>query len=179
MKKNGGGISAIRQVKPYINKETLISVYNAFVRPYLDYRCEAWDVFGETQSQRLEKLQNRVPGIILNMTNDVNHTIALRALGREPLKIERKKTKGKMMYKILNKMGPQSLTKLFSYKSDKTEYHLRNISSSLCLPKPRTDNMKDSFMYDGSKLWNSILKDISESKSLSSFRQQIAAHTFE
>ena len=84
--------------------------------------------FGETQSQRLQKLQNRAARIILNMTNDVNHTIAPRALGWEPLKIERRKAKGKMMYKILNNMGPQSLTKLFSIsnKSDKTEYHLRN-----------------------------------------------------
>ena len=84
-----------------------------------------------------------------------------------------------MMYKILNQVDPQSLTKLFSYKSDKTEYHLRDISSSLCLPKPRSENMKNSFMYDGSKHWNSIPKDIRESKSLSSFRQKIAAHTFE
>ena len=76
-------------------------------------------------------------------------------------------------------MGPQSLTKLFSNKSDKTKYHLRNISSSLCLPKPCTDNMKNSFMYDGAQLWNSIPKDIRESKSLSSFQQKIAAHIFE
>ena len=49
-------------------------------------------------------------------------------------------------------MGPQSLINLFSYKSDKTEYHLRDLSSRLCLPKPRTDNMKNSFMYDGAKI---------------------------
>ena len=54
--------------------------------------------------------------------SDVNHTITLGALGWEPLKIERKMAKGKMMYKILNKMGPQSLN----------NYHLRGISSSLC-----------------------------------------------
>ena len=82
------------------------------------------------------------------------------------------------MYKVLNKMVPQSHTKLFSYKSDKTEYYLRDISSSLCLPGPSTDNMKNSFMYKGSKLWNSIPKNIRESKSLS-FLQKIATHTFE
>ena len=113
------------------------------------------------------------------MTNDVYRTIALRPLGWEPLKIERKKAnKAKLMCKILNKMGPQSLTKLFSYKSDKTEYHLRDISSSVCLPKPRTDNMK-TCQNDGLKLWDFIPKDIRESKSLSSFRQKIATHTSE
>ena len=80
------------------------------------------------------------------------------------------------MYEISNNMGPQSLTNSFSNKSDKTEFHLRNVLSSPCLSNARADNMKNSFMYEGAKLWNSILKDIRESKSLSSFRQKISAH---
>ena len=84
----------------------------------------------------------------MNVGNDVEHTIALYALGWEPLQMERKKAKAKIMYKLLNKMGPKLLTNLFSYKSEKTNYHLRDISSGLCLPKPRTNNMKNSFMYD-------------------------------
>ena len=91
--------------------------------------------------------------------------------------MERKKARAEIMYKLLNKMGPKSLTNLFSYKSEKTNYHLRDISSGLCLPKPRTNNMKNSFMYDGAQLWNSIPKEIRESKSLSSFRNKIAVHT--
>ena len=82
-----------------------------------------------------------------------------------------------MMYKLLNKMGPKSLTNLFSFKSEKTNYHLRDVSSGLYLrPKPRTNSMKNSFMYDGANIWNSIPKEIRESKSLSSFRNRIAAH---
>ena len=106
------------------------------------------------QSKRLQKLQNRAARVIMDMNNDVNHSIALRALGWEPLKTERKKAKAKMMYKVLNKMGPKSLTNLFSYKSEKTNYNLRKISSGLSLPNPHTDNMKNSFMYDSAYLWN-------------------------
>jgi hypothetical protein len=130
-KKITAGISAIRRVKPFVDKDTLISIYNAIVRPYFDYCCEVWDVFGESQSKRLQKLQNRAARIILNMSNDVNHSIVLRALGWEPLKTERKKAKAKMMYKVLNKMGPKSLTNLFSHKCEKTNYNLRDISSVL------------------------------------------------
>ena len=175
-KKITAGISDIRRVKPLVDKDTLISIYNAIVRPYFDYCCEVWDVFGESQSKRLQKLQNRAATIILNMSNDVNHSIALRALGWEPLKTERKKAKAKMMYKVLHKMGPKSLTNLFSYKNEKTNYNLRDISSGLSLPKPRTNNMKNSLMYDGAHLWNYIPKEIRESKTLSSFRNKIAAH---
>ena len=55
-----------------------------------DYRCEVWDVFSETQSKRLQKLQNRAVRIIMNMSNDTDHSVALKALGWETLKVERK-----------------------------------------------------------------------------------------
>ena len=70
----------------------------------------------------------------------------------------------------------KSITDLFSYKSKKTEYHLRDITQSLCVPKPQTDHMKKSFMCDGAKLWNSIPKNLRQSKPLSSFRQKITTH---
>ena len=175
-KKITAGISALRRLKEFADKQTLLSVYNVIVRPYFDYCCEVWDVFGETQSKRLQKLQNRAARIIMNMSNDIDHSVALQALGWVPLKTERKKAKAKMMYKILNKMGPESLTTLFTYKGEMTNHNLRDISSSLCLPKPRTNNMKNSFMYDGAYLWNSIPKEIKESRSLSSFRNKIATH---
>ena len=170
------GISALRRLKDFVDRQTLISVYNAIVRPYFDYCCEVWDVFGETQSKRLQKLQNRAARIILNVSNDTDHSVALQALGWKTLKVERKKAKAKMMYKLLNNMGPQSLTDLFTNKGEMISYNLRNISSTLCLPKPRTNYLKKSFMYDGSSLWNSIPEEIKKSISLSSFRTKIAAY---
>jgi hypothetical protein len=50
-KKITSGISAFRRLKEFADKQTLLSVYNAIVRPYFDYCCEVWDVFGEMQSK--------------------------------------------------------------------------------------------------------------------------------
>ena len=111
------GICVLRRIKPFVDKETLISVYNAIVRPHFDYCCEVWDVLGETQSKQLQKLQNRAAQVIMNMSNDIDSSIALSALGWEPLKLMRKRAKAKLMYKTLNKMGPESLTNLFTYIS--------------------------------------------------------------
>ena len=130
-------------------------------------------MFGETQSKRLQKRQNRAARIITNLSNDVDHSIALRELCWEPLKAHKKKTKTKRMYKLLYNMGPTSLTHLFTYKNE-INYNFRNILSSLCLPKPRTNNMKKSFMYDGAFHWNSISTEIRESTSLTSFQNKIA-----
>ena len=141
-KKITSGISALRRLKDFIDRQTLLLVYNAIARPYFDYCCEVWDVFSKTQSDRLQKLQNIAARVIMKMTNDVDHSIALRALGWKTLEVERKKAKAKMMYKLLNNMGPQSLTNLFTYKGNMNNYNLRNISSTFCLPQPRTKYLK-------------------------------------
>ena len=60
-----------------------------------DYCCEVWDVFGEMQSKRLQKLQNRAARVIMHMNNDVNHSIALHALGWEQSKQKRRKLRQK------------------------------------------------------------------------------------
>ena len=53
-------------------KETLISInYNGIVCSYFNYWCKVWDVLNETQSKRLQKLQNRAARIILDMSNEV------------------------------------------------------------------------------------------------------------
>ena len=100
-KKVTAGISAIRRIRPFVDQDTLILIYNAIVRLYFDYCSEVWDVFGEAQSKRLQKLQNRAARIILNVSNDVEHNIALRALGWEPLQMERKKAKAKNYVQVI------------------------------------------------------------------------------
>ena len=81
----------------------------------------------------------------------------MRTLGWESLNIKRKKAKAKIMYTMLNEMGLKLLSNLFSY--------------NVCLPKPSTNNMKNCFMHDEGKTWNSIPKDIRKSKSIPSFQK--------
>ena len=58
----------------------------------------------------------------MSMSNDINSLIASSALGWEPLEKMRKRAKARLMYKTSNKMGPESLTKLFTYKSEMTNH---------------------------------------------------------
>ncbi len=61
------------------------------------------------------------------MSNDIHYSIALHSLDWEPLKLMRKKAN--LMYKTLNKMGPESLTNLFTYKSEVTNHKFRGTST--------------------------------------------------
>ena len=74
----------------------------------------------------------------------------------------------------LNNMGPNSLKKLLIFEREILNHSLRGTSSSIRLPKPNTNNMKKSFMYDGASIWNSLPENIRESKSISCFKRKIA-----
>lgn len=71
------------------------------------------------------------------MSNEVSHVVALSSLGWETLQAQRKKSKEKLMFKILNKLGPQILNDLFTNKLDVTSYNLRESIFSLQLPQSR------------------------------------------
>ena len=126
------------------------------MQPYFNYCCEVWNVFGETQPIRLQKFHNRAARIIANLPNEVDQQTALDALGWEPLKEQRKKAKAKIMFKILNDMGPKCLNDLFTFKKEVLNHNLRDSSTTVCLPQPRTNNMKKSLMFDGAPIWNSL-----------------------
>ena len=98
---------------------------------------------------RLQKLHNRAARIIAHVPNEVDQQTVLGILDWERPEKQRKKAKAKMMFKTLNNMGPNSLRKLFIFEREILNHSLLGTSSSIRLPKPNTNNMKKSFMYDG------------------------------
>ena len=175
-KKVKSGIGAIRKIRDFVDRETLINVYNALINPHFDYCSEVWDTMGVGLSNRLQKLQNRAARVIMNFSNDIPGPEALNALGWENLVTRRAKTNAKTMYKVLNKLAPSPLEKLFEHKRNITQYDLRGSSTSLQLPQPKTEKLKKSFSYDGAKVWNSLSADVRGSATFTIFKTRLCAH---
>ena len=55
-KKLSSGIGAIRRLREYLDKDSLLSVYNALVQPYFNYCCEIWDVFWNNSVKSVTKI---------------------------------------------------------------------------------------------------------------------------
>ena len=52
-KKRTSGIGAIRRIREFVDRETLVAIHNAIVQPNLNYCSEVWDTLGEGLSKRL------------------------------------------------------------------------------------------------------------------------------
>ena len=100
-KKISYAMDAIRKLKDFADRETLVFIYNALAQPDFDYCCEVWDSPGDSLARRLQRLQNRCARVIMNSSNDTGQSeIAMQALGWISRAEQRAKNKAKVMFKI-------------------------------------------------------------------------------
>ena len=72
------GIGAIKKLKEFVDRDTLVLVYNALIQPHFDYCCEVWDELDKGLIERLQKLQNRAARLIMNFKNEHGQSILAR-----------------------------------------------------------------------------------------------------
>lgn len=73
----------------------------------------------------------------------------------ERSKSERKIAKGTMVYRALNGLAPDYLTRIFTEQNRITNYRLRDAGDKLALPQAHTNYLNDNFSYSRVVLWNS------------------------
>ena len=166
-KKISSGISALKRVRPFINRETAVKSYRGPVEPYFTYCSPVWDGIGLELGEKIQKLQNRAARV---MTRFLSSASLLSELGWSVLVKNRMKQKAILMYKVNNSCAPQYLQQLFTPKV--SIHDLGNSLNKLFVPKPRTDYLKRLFSYSGASLWNSF-SELLRSAPLNSFKVEL------
>ena len=80
------GSYMLRKASYFIPSHTLKMLYNSIVAPHFDYCDIVWNTCGETDKERLQRLQNRCAKIINGARYDSSATEALAILNWDPLK---------------------------------------------------------------------------------------------
>ena len=165
-KKVGAGIAVIKPKRiiavmkriMFVPIETMRLIYNALIQPYFDYCSPLWDNCCAYLKEKLQKFQNRAARIIAGASYETPSADVLETLGWEALEVRRKRNKAILMYRILNnQLGASSLKESFTRISAlEINYNLRNSSTDLVLPHPKSEFLKNSFKFSGAKLWNSL-----------------------
>ena len=58
-KKVASGIGALKRIRPFVNSNTLQTIFSSLIQPYFDYRFVVWDGCCTTLAGKIQKLQNR------------------------------------------------------------------------------------------------------------------------
>ena len=54
----GAGIGVMRRAKSFVNRETLLNIYNSIILPYFNNCSRLWDKCGSVLKEKLQKRQN-------------------------------------------------------------------------------------------------------------------------
>ena len=159
IKKVSKAIGVIRCVKPYIKKDSLVTLYQSLVLPHFDYCSLVWGNCNNTLQEKVQKLQNRAARVITGATYDVRSKDILTELGWDNLEARRVRQTESYVAKALNNGCPVMINEMFTISNNET-YGLRSNNLTLMLQQPKTNAMKRSFSYSAAKIWNNQETDI-------------------
>ena len=163
-------IGFLKHGRSFLPQDTLKTLYTGIVEPHFRYCCSVWGYCGKTDLNQLQKFQNRAARIVTNSCYDAPSKPLLHKLEwksiEELIADETKMT----VFTSLTDFGPKYVYKMFTKNSRFTERNLRNTTTDLMLPLRKSSVGQKSFSYRGAKLWNSLLTECKETRSLQVFK---------
>ncbi len=168
-------IALLKRAKLFVNRDSLIKIFNALVWPHFNYCSTIWNDGCCSIIDKLFILQKRAARVITGDTYEVRSMQTLDSLNWLPIEELLKQRQLIMTFKVLTDRSPRYLGKLFSV-SQNDNYNLRSNQIKLNLPKPKTNFLKRSFSYRAAKSWNELPSETTENYnnlSILSFKRQL------
>ena len=163
-------ISALERLTGLLDFPSRKAIYNRFISSHFNYCPLVWFFTSKASIAKMQKIQERALRFVLQDSVSDKETLLAKS-GVDSFRIATIKIMVIEIYKILNDMGPDYLSCLFS-KSN-TPYKLRD-DNKLIQPLKRTTTFGiKSFAYFGTHLWNMLRNHIKNSVSLYDFKSLI------
>ena len=148
----------------------LLKVYIVLVESHLRYADVVWGSLSNAKISGLQRLQNRAFDIIeASKIKDslIRPTFSIDQIFQFDRSVQ--------MFKIINKICPESLHDKFAERSSISKYDTRN-KTDIQIPRLNLDFSRKSFNYIGLKTWSSIPEHIRESNTITLFKNGLKSH---
>ena len=168
--KANSALYLLRRLSSGMDINCKLMLYNALVRPHLDYCSSLWDPYCDEHIRGLEGIQNRAVRLIFkNYSRDSCITSLRQSIGLPTLQTRRKENRLLLMYKIFNNLTILDKDKfLFPANYIARGDHDFKLRRVLCV----CDYFLESFFSKTVKDWNLLHKSIVHSVNISAFKQQ-------
>ena len=150
------------------NKETILTLYKALVRPHLEYAVQFWAPSLRKDVERLESVQARATKLITGIRN-IGYERRLAHLNLFSLEVRRLRGQLIETFKILKGIDRVDYRNLFTLSSNQT----RSNGWKLDLPRFNTSQCGNFFSFRIPSIWNRLPANIVESDSVTEFKQKL------
>ena len=166
------GIGIICKTKSLLNTSTLVTLYNSFIYPYLNYAIEIWGDTHECYLNTLVKLQKKAVRIITK-SPFLAHTQPLfeqlRILNLEKIHVYKI---GIVMFKVYDNSTPSIFSDLFKYNHTVHNYGTRQ-SYKFHVPIAPKDYLQRTIAVKGVRIWNTLYDLVPHDCSLITFKYHL------
>ena len=149
-------------------EETILTLYNALVRPHLEYAVQFWSPSLRKDVERLERVQARATKLIPS----IRHISYERRLTRLKLySLEKRRLRGQLIetFKILKGIENIDYRKLFSISNNQT----RTNGWKLDLKRFNTSQCGEFFTYKIASHWNKLPAEVVNSETVDQFKSKL------
>ena len=150
------------------NKETILTLYNALVRPHLEYAVQFWSPSLRKDIERLEAVQARATKLIPS----IRHLGYVRRLERLNLySLEKRRLRGQLIetFKMLKGVNNIDYRHLFTFSNNLT----RSNGWKLELKRFNTSQCGNFFTYKIAPIWNRLPAEAVNSASVEQFKIEL------
>ena len=152
-------------------RQALVTIYKAFVRPYLDYGDVLYDqAFNNSFDAKIESIQYNACLAITGAIRGMSREKTYQELRLESLQLRRWYRKLCLFYKVFKNEHPKYLFNLIPVRS--TPYTTRTVGN-IPLIKTKHNFFKNYFFPSAIIEWNNLDPNLRNSKSISVFKEKI------
>ena len=168
-------IGIINRVKLYLDKKSLLLLYNSLVLPYINYCCVVWGFTFHTYVNKIDILQKRIIRIIDNQPRLAHSEPIFKSLQLLKVKDFAKQQLILIMHRHLTGNLPTSMLNLFSLARQQT-INMRNRRHFQEIYTAKLYRTRTVSWY-GPRLWNEILSShFSITELANSSKEKIKKH---
>jgi hypothetical protein len=158
-------IAVQRKIKFKVSRNFLENIYMTFIRPLLEYSCEAWDSCTVADAHRIEQFQLEAARIVTGLTAYASLSSLYAETKWEKLNTRGKFRKLSLFYNIVMGDTPDYLSDLLPRTVNQANnYNLRN-ANNFAIPRCRLTLYQNSFFPATIHLWNNLPQYIRDSPS--------------
>ena len=150
----------------------LIKLFNAFVRPKLEYACQVWSPNTVNHIDRIERVQRsftkRLP--IIKHKTYLERLDFLKIISLEQRRLHLDLV---FMFKIINNQFEIPFNEHFAFKNTQTRGHSKALKPTL--PQPKYNICKFSFTQRIVQIWNSLTEDTIKANNVPTFKYLLSS----
>ena len=158
------------------DKFTYMQLYKTYVRPHLEFACQAWSPWSAADKEVLEKVQQRAVRQVSGLKGP-SYEEKLKELDMCTLEERRHRADMAMVYKILT--GKMDIDAREFFEMAATSGRATRVAAdplNVTVKHGRLDIRRNFFSVRVTELWNNVPSEIKQLRSLDGFKKAYAKH---